>query len=98
MALFQTSILPGLLTLGQSLFIPPSLTGQLPVGVVSYELNNTSTFPNRDLMVSIFYPALESEYQKHRLQADLPLVFANDYSDSWLGLPQNASASVIQHA
>lgn len=91
------SILLGLVGLCHSIFIPPYLTGPLPVGVVSYELNNTSLEPSRDLMVSIYYPALASECKNYSLAPDFSPQF-DVWDDTWLTVPDGASESMIQLA
>ncbi|RDL33924.1 Uncharacterized protein BP5553_08292 [Venustampulla echinocandica] len=83
----------GYFTLGQSVFIPPSLTGPLDVGVVSYELNNTSIQPTRDLMVSIFYPTSSSSCKDYNLSPNFGPQ-TDVYTDNWIGFTAGSSATV----
>jgi alpha-beta hydrolase superfamily lysophospholipase len=83
----------GCTSLRQSIFIPPSLTGPLEIGVVSYELNNTSIYPTRDLMVSIFYPASPSSWKYYPLAPDFgPQTDA--YTDEWIAFTPSSSAAM----
>ncbi len=81
------------LDVSQSIFIPPTLTGHLDVGVITYELNNTSIKPTRDLVVSIFYPASLSSH-KHYIQPPDFWPQTDVYTDNWISLPPGSSATV----
>ncbi|TVY23900.1 putative 1-alkyl-2-acetylglycerophosphocholine esterase [Lachnellula hyalina] len=97
-AQFQISlILLGLAALSHSIFIPPTLTGSLPIGVVSYELNNTSMNPVRDLMVSIYYPSSEELCKNTTLAPDFSPVFAT-WADGWFAVPNGSDATMVQRA
>ena len=95
---YGSSICLGLFSLSEALLIPPSLTGPLPVGVVNYELNNTSLKPTRDLMVSIYYPALALECKSYPRASDFYTEAFDTWADSWFTLPAGASATLTQHA
>ncbi|KAH6677314.1 platelet-activating factor acetylhydrolase-like protein plasma/intracellular [Halenospora varia] len=86
-------VLLAYLQLSSCVFLPPSLTGPLPVGVTIYELNNTSIEPTRDLMVSIFYPASPS-------CSSFPLALAFNpqtdyYTDNWIANLTNGSSATV---
>ncbi|KAH8600899.1 hypothetical protein B0O99DRAFT_720773 [Bisporella sp. PMI_857] len=72
-------------------FLPPVLTGSYEVGIVSYELNNTSIEPSRDLIASIFYPTSACANSTHATAFGPQ---TNVYTDNWLSLPPGSSATV----
>ncbi|KAF4624249.1 hypothetical protein G7Y89_g13925 [Cudoniella acicularis] len=83
-----------------AIVIPPSLTGPLSIGVTSYELNNTSIQPTRDLMVSIFYPASPSTCKYYPLSPDFGPE-TDIYTDNWIAnftFGSSAKMEMLAHA
>ncbi|KAH8661552.1 Alpha/Beta hydrolase protein [Tricladium varicosporioides] len=80
-------------SLAQSVFLPPYLTSPLPVGVITYELNNTSAEPTRDLMISIFYPASPASPSFPLARAFGPQT--DYYTDNWIANLTNGSSATV---